>query len=550
VSEQHSAAFCQSNGVKTSFLVLGLMIATGILLVQETPIGTVEIIVDFGDLHDSYTIKPVWNTINIWDVSFLNGNHAAYDPVNFRQKFYFIDHVNIMTATGGRSTKTNEFYFEDEAGKPYYNFTPILMAVDWVCISDLRATIVIGNVPLGLAAEDKIDYGAFDANTGVPKDYAKYYDYIANLTKAVMIHAGANISRFHWRIMTEPDNADWMKRPSLENYFKIYVPTVRAIRAVIPTAIIELGNMVDANPNGAFLSFMHRIQTEAPDTIPNIVGFSGYGRGQFGDEAREIGNAGRGWQRTLKEALHLSNIAVAIEEGQILSDEDGKRLWSGDGTEFGAAWNAGVFHECILSRIEWYAQWDFYASEVRSPSLNVIDMYEKMEGETLVSTKFTYNLGTKEHQRRLNGLASINKEGDQGHILIYFSDPNHFSTQKYNVKISIQNAPDHWDIPPQHVYLVDKTHSNYFWDYYALFGDIQRQEFGGMTTSVWDLNGAISLHGTPQQSAFYTWSWDNRNNYHLETVDSPQFILEGGIFSTEFEINANSVLMWEFNKNM
>jgi len=277
-------------------LVIILGAGYGIYAWVELPINEVIIVVDYNEI-EPLIVHPVWNTLNVWDVSFLNGEVPGYNASTYRQRHFYVDHINIMTATGGRSTKTNEFYSEDAQGTQQYNFSALIKAVDWVLAAGLNATIVIGNTPLQMS-DTPIAPGEFDANTGIPKDYVKYSNYITNLTSTVANHLGDQLSRFNWRIYTEPDNEGWLHK-GLENYFLIYITSFRAIRAIIPNAVIELGNMMRSDPEDALIPFIQRLQSEANDTLPNIVGYSGYGEGQFGADEREVGKSGKEWHDAL-----------------------------------------------------------------------------------------------------------------------------------------------------------------------------------------------------------------------------------------------------------
>jgi hypothetical protein len=513
------------------------------LWVVEWPINQITITIDYAQVIPSQRITPVWNTLNIWDVSMINGSNEWFNASNYWKKYPFVDHLIIMTATGGRSQLTNEYYSEDVNGNPIYNFQQLLLALNWIIQANLTATIVIGNVPSKMT-NGTINYGAFDANIGMPMNLTKYYDYIANLTLAVLNHVSGNLSRFDWRVMTEPDNRDWIATPELDNYFKIWTASFRAIRSVLPNASIELGNMCREKPEDSLIPFLTRLKAEASDTIPTSVGYSCYGGGQVGRDYREIGISGKNWHEALEE-LNLSNLTVKIEEGQILSDDAGY-LWNGDGTEFGAAWNAGVFHECLQNNISRYTQWDFYSGEVRSPSLNVIEMFEKIEGEKLVQCTVEYPFYAKYSQIKLNAIATINSITNKGHLMIYFADQDHFATTKYPIKLTIRNAPTAMNFTSPTLYLVDHTHSNYFWDLEAAFPNTPQGNVSGRMNSRWDMNGATRYSGTTNLNGYYIWSWEHRNDYQLENVTSPVFQTDVNGYLLNMDIHANSVRLWEF----
>jgi hypothetical protein len=509
----------------------------------DFPVRRVTITIDFGS-PTSKTVQPVWNTINIWDVSFLRGDFGEFIADRYFEKNFYVDHLNIMTASGGRSTLSNEYYHKNPDGSATYNFTALMLALDWVIAANKTATIVIGNTPLQMCDDDPIDFGVFDANIGVPNNYTNYFWYIANLTHAVVIHTGIEIDRFEWRIMTEPDNHEWL-RNEINDYFPIYITSFRAIRAMLPNATIEMGNFAKTDVEEALIPFLQKLVAEAPDTLPDIIGYSGYGRGQFKTNPREIGESGRLWYEAWRKVVGTRPVRVMIEEGQILSDEEGIRLWNGDGTEFGAAWNAGVFHECIMNDIDRYAQWGFHAGEVRGPSANVVEMYMKIQNQQIVHTSVDYDWWVKNRQQRLNAFATVTEDAINGSIMLYFSDPDHYSRQKYRVQIECINVPKGWNWNSPGLFLVDRTHSNFFWDQFAVFGQYKRGYYAG-PTSVWDLNVGITLHETGHEAEWWSWSWEHRNDYQLEAVPSPNWIQTGTGYTLTLDVDANSVRLWQF----
>ena len=136
--------------LRLSMLLLLTSAALGGLMIVDIPVNEVTIVIDFNDLDQGQEVDPVWNTLNIWDVSHLNGSFANYNSTTYPERYFFVDHLNIMTATGGRSTGSNEYYSEDANGNPVYDFTPLLKAVSWIIEADLISTIVVGNVPIAI----------------------------------------------------------------------------------------------------------------------------------------------------------------------------------------------------------------------------------------------------------------------------------------------------------------------------------------------------------------------------------------------------------------
>ncbi len=494
-----------------------------------------------------YRITPVWNTLNIWDVDFFRVNN----PDAYRAKYPYVDRLILMTATGGRSSRINDYYTEDASGNPTYNFTPLCRALQWVYDANITPVIVIGNTPHDLARLDPGEtwnYGAFDALTHPPRDWNKYYNYIhaiaLNLTGTF---GAANASSWEWRVMTEPDNKDWWTG-TWEEYFWLYVNSTRAIRAVIPGARVGIGNLMEEDDIDRINQFVIDIQRMAPDALPNITGYSCYGRGQVGPYPSEIGQVASNWNRVLRADLAPFEFEQVIEEGQILVDEAGHRLWSGDGTELGAAWQAAVIQQCILQNVSRYVQWEFRASELPAPSYFVHEMYEKLEGHPFFPLNMVYPWRVKPHQRHVDGFASWDANASVLSLLVYSHDVNRHSSHSTTVDISVILPPElSTSISTQEYYRIDHDHSNFFTDWLAFSEDLERivpNEAGG--GSRYDLGVGINLK-PEDQNTWYTWQWEHRNDYALETVDRDLHLTQtGSTLGFQVPLDANAVSLVRF----
>lgn len=540
--------------ITSIFFIIGfsfLTISGGILIyLTHLPLDNVKITVDFADFYTSSTypysesqqvVIPVYNTLNIWDIDWFFNPY--FTPAEYRTKYYWVDQLVVMTATGGRDTFSNEYMNITESGTVEYNFTKLEKMIDWLKAANINPIFVIGNTPHNLTEDlENMDYGAFGANTAEPNNYTKYYDYIQALVQHVLNYGGSDfINNWTWRIYTEPDNKDWLK-DTLDAYFRIYNVSALAIRSILPNAKLELGNMMDKKLDDRFKSFINKLHAEIPDLFPNVIGWSLYG---FASEDLYMKEGFRDietWKRYIFD-LGYTNVEFVIEEGQILADENGKRLWSGDSTELGGVFTANAYKTCIVNNISRYTTWEFYSCEIRTPKLNVLDMFRLINGERLVKMQITYESLTQNYKKTIDGIASISNGNDKCHLLLY--NLIHDRDYRHNVTIQIEflNLPHSFDQVTQ--FVVNKKYSNFHvdWDVfskaYTYYSNPAYNDGSRYDVAIGSL-----LRGE-EQTNYYLWSWDHRLDYQLHSFTEPFNPDLNQVF--EIELDSNEVRLIEFN---
>ena len=514
--------------------MMGLSLASYLIVYLVLPPSQIRMTVSCGE-KTSQVVRPVWTRTNVWDLSYAPSE--APTP--------FIREVILMTATGGR--ETCEMFHLDPSGTPVHNFSKIDLALDRILSAGLEPIIVLGNVPEELS-DLPGEKGAFDANIGAPKNYDKYYEYIQALFAHLAERYGQDVvEAWGYRLMTEPDNKDWWKHGRLE-YQKLYDYTVAAARSAAPGVVIDGGNLMTPVGKDVWTPFWaHWIASGSNPllsaAIPrkvNRVGFSCYARGQMEMDPTELG---RMTEEIRKESSELGEFMISVDEGQILHDEDGKYLWLGDGTELGAAWNAAIFKVCLDHDIERYVQWGFLTDGVKSPSYNVITMYEKMLENPQVSTRIKG--GRLPKNSYLDALATSDEEGNIRILAFHYNpDRNLYSNQ--DVKLVIRDVEkgsydvSHWR--------VDKDHSNFFTEWLEDSKDLFRMDTGSNSGSIWDLaaTGVLGRQG---------WElWNSKKPHYLEIDDleslEPTETLEiEGEFSKRISLPVNSVSLIELVRN-
>jgi hypothetical protein len=486
------------------------------------------------DSETGGTIEPVWTRLNIWDVTMAPS--APPSP--------FIREVILMTATGGR--QTSEILHQNPNGTVDLDFSSLDSALDKVITAGLHPTIVLGNTPEDLS-DSPGELGAFNANVGAPRDYDVYFDYVKSLfSHLVDRYGGELVESWNFRLMTEPDNADWWKAGRTE-YQKLYDYTLAAARISAPGVVIDVGNLMTPTGKDAWTEqWSHWISTGSnpilPGSVPRTIrrlGFSCYARGQIGMDPRELGEVA---EEIREKAPGFEDALLSVDEGMILIDEEGKRLWLGDGSELGAAWNAAIVKVSLDHGIERYVQWGFEIDGVKSPSYNVFSMWEKMLGDSIL---VTVQGGTKPPSSSyLDAIASRNDVGDV-RIFVFHYRPDRDPIGSHKVKIDVKGLDgsytmNHWR--------VDYNHSNFFNKWIEDSEDLPRMDAGSGSGSIWDL----AITNVLGKSGWEFWN-SRKEGYKqiddLEIFEAPEELEVSGTLTREVVLPPNSVSLFELIRN-
>jgi hypothetical protein len=480
--------------------------------------------------------------MNIWDINWFID--SANNATEYKAKNYFVNQLIVMTATGGRSTNSNEYMSLDSLSQVQYNFTKLDRMIDWLKESrELIPIFVIGNTPRLITPNaSDIDYGAFDADTSIPSDYHVYYNYIQALTQHVLNYGGSEfVNKWTWRIYTEPDNTDWILS-KLDGYFQIYNTTCRAIRSVLPSAKLETGNMVTRDYDDIHIAFFNKLHTECHDVFPNVVGWSLYVRAGRDVTAKSEFELVNQWREYFINLGH-SEVDFVFEEGMILQDEDGKRLWGGDSTELGAAFTASIFSQSISQNISRYTGWSFFSSESRTPKLNVVDMFRRFQNESLINVNINYDSFTFENRKTVGALASRTLNGSSVHLMVYNLISDRFYQNDFPATILIKNLPT--TLSQKSIFGVNKTLSNFHteWDVLSKNFTYTQRDASQKDGSRYDIEIGHFLDGE-EKAFYYNWSWENRNRFQLEKVSEESFSSSTEMKFT-MKLNSNSVFLIE-----
>ena len=489
------------------------------------------------------TISPVWNCMNIWDVTMVPA-----DMTTFKAQHPTVDTLVLMTATGGRPDEPWYHYSNDYVkrlpnGTLVYNFTNLNVAVDRTLNARLHLELVIGNVPHALANKTtftRADYGAFDALTLPPKNYTEYRWYIGNLTAHCISRWGvANVSSWKFRLMTEPDNRDWWTA-TIEEYIQLWMATFGPIKAAIPNATIVLGNMA-SNNNFAFATrVLQDVAAQNVSLLPDMVSFSYYHDLRHPPSPDDLSSLVSRWLVHLASLGINKKFTMAVEEGMILTDENGKRLWAGDGTELGAAWNTWMISSVIGLNFDHFVQWDMNFDGFLGPHGLVHLMAQRMVGSTLVNVSMNYSPLSMTATHLVGGFASKNASGGVYRALLYKYTPQRSWKQGTTLDVSIQGLPA--GTYNETVFRIDGHENNWFTTWLQNSTGVPRYPDG----SIYDLDIRTAFNNTAGYAAWGKWKLGRSDP--LTPVPEPLNIItigEDGSAIFHVALDANCVVLLE-----
>jgi len=122
-------------------------------------------------------------------------------------------------------------YREDKNGNPEYNFQYIDVLYDYLLSIEMKPFVELGFMPAALASGNQTIFW-WKGNVTPPKDYKKWEDLIRNLTLHFTERYGADeVKTWYFEVWNEP-NLSVFWAGTQEEYFKLYMHTVKAIKSV------------------------------------------------------------------------------------------------------------------------------------------------------------------------------------------------------------------------------------------------------------------------------------------------------------------------------
>ena len=138
--------------------------------------------------------------------------------------------------------------YRDAAGALQWRLPVLFERLDGLVLGARNALVVVlDNVPYALARSG----GAVSRYGQVlgPADDAEYGAFVTTLVTAVVARFGAEeVTRWQWRIGTEPNTRPGHWNDSVTAYVSMYAAAARAVRAILPAAMVGPGNFCPFAP--------------------------------------------------------------------------------------------------------------------------------------------------------------------------------------------------------------------------------------------------------------------------------------------------------------
>ena len=182
--------------------------------------------------------QVVGKIYNLWDVRALNSPEKWLKkgyPEGIQSDSRHIKIINNVRAMGGKTNRTCEWFKGvDSRGNPICDFTGLYKIIDAQLRVGFTPWIVLDNVPWGMVANPVTN---FYGQCHPPDDFNIWYKYIRKCAQGLVSRYGKHrVSKWRFRVGTEPNLFPKHWAGTKEQYFKHYDYTVAALESVISQA--------------------------------------------------------------------------------------------------------------------------------------------------------------------------------------------------------------------------------------------------------------------------------------------------------------------------
>ncbi|REF37188.1 GH39 family glycosyl hydrolase [Thermasporomyces composti] len=209
------------------------------------------------DVDASATQGPL---TRIWESIGYDENNWTYTPTGKRLLrtfaelsgggYYVRPHYVFCSGSGFGIPHwgSGNVYHEDAEGRPYYDFSIVDQVYDAIVGAGHHVLVELGFTPRDLLPPEAAEltvvpsptvYTAYEAGAWgyPPRDYDKWAGLVAAHARHCLERYGeAEVSTWLWELWNEPDIYYWRGTP--QQYYELYTVTARAIREVIPRALV------------------------------------------------------------------------------------------------------------------------------------------------------------------------------------------------------------------------------------------------------------------------------------------------------------------------
>ncbi len=369
------------------------------------------------------TVGPCYR---FWTVANCNGPHRFMKPgyadgLKIGQPF--ISQINAVYLLGGRYPDQNVWFrgvLPD--GRLDVDFSGMIAQLRAMLDGGYTPWVVLDNTPYAMVQKpEENTYG----NTAPPDDERVWARYVAAAVQAMIDAFGKEqVSKWWFRIGTEPDLYPGHWTGTRERYFEHYDYTVAAVTNLLPDAMIGPGNIL--NPRDGEFGTKTRgmwgldIIDHAATGTNAVTGGTGTRMDWFscswyarvGRPLSDFDESVGLMRDRLARYPALRETPLVIGEFTVLHDDKGRRLWSGDTTEWAASFYAGMADRVYRYGVRQVYEWSQTTSGILHPRTQVIAMLDRMAGgqrlETDVRASSAADCG-----------AVACRKGDDVYVLLY-----------------------------------------------------------------------------------------------------------------------------------
>jgi xylan 1,4-beta-xylosidase len=495
------------------------------------------------------TDNPVGTCYRFWTVKVVTGQSRFGEKkfvAGLKADLPYTTSINCVRLLGGRADHENEWYQGTNAdGSLKVDFGPLVLQLKGMLENGFTPRLVLDNVPQAMCKNPEMnDYG----NTAPPDDFSLWHQYITAFVRTLVKEFGMETVRsWRFRVGTEPDLFPGHWTGTREQYFKHYDVTVDAVTKIIPEADIGPGNILNpakqapvkgdaaalvGKGKGWGVSLIDHLGKTGTRTTFFSISYYGHV-----NQPTILEESIRRVRERLDTYPALKKIPFDIQEFAVLSDENKKRLWGGDSTEWAASWYAAIADIAYRSGVNEIYEWGYSTQGVPHPRQQVIGMLDKMAGGQRLSVNAT---GTANGQA---GAIACSKEG-RVYLLLYNHHPQRTPEVRNTLALKIQGAaiakPQTWTM---NEWTVDHDHG--VWTY-QMYRDFEK-------AGLKPIPGSALFDGLPQKCFGDAWRplfESNRAKYEQlaklsQTASGTKVTPKNGVISMDFDMPGHSVKLVE-----
>ncbi|MBN2582342.1 MAG: hypothetical protein JXL80_04690 [Planctomycetes bacterium] len=364
--------------------------------------------------------KAVGQCHRFWTVANWNRPFRLLDAkimADLPHRAPFITEVNCVYLLGGRTREHNRWYQGLTADdRVRADFSGMIAQLHGAVDRGYTPWIVLDNVPYEMSDSPEEN---FYGNTAPPADERVWHEYVRMAVEAMVEAFGREtVGRWWFRVGTEPDLLPGHWCGTKQQYFDHYDYTVDAVLSVVPEAMIGPGNIL--NPVEGEYGIIVKDQwgleiidhaATGRNACTGKVGtplrwFSCSWYGRVGVPLSMFDTAMTMMRRRLQAYPHLADVPIVVGEFAVLHDEQGRRLYDGDSTEWAASFYAGIADRAYAHDVRRVYEWAQTTDGLLHPRAQVIEMLSRMaDGERLA-------VDPPQHAEADCGVIACRKNGD------------------------------------------------------------------------------------------------------------------------------------------